>query len=213
MTTSPSRTAPPAPPARLAQQIADGYCLFLKIVIALCLAGMCVLVFGNVVLRYAFNSGITASEEISRLLFVWLTFLGAVVVLREHGHLGVDMLVRALPDAGRRACLVLSHLLMLYVTWLLLQGSWDQTLINLGVTSPATGYSMALFYGAGVAFAVPAGLILLNGLYGAVTGRLRGADLIMVQESEEHVDIDSLRGHPAFPDADRPTAPLATTKR
>ncbi|NDY93911.1 TRAP transporter small permease, partial [Ideonella livida] len=39
------------------------------------LAVMVVLVFGNVVLRYAFNSGITVSEELSRWAFVWLTFL------------------------------------------------------------------------------------------------------------------------------------------
>ena len=91
---------------------------------------MVVLVFGNVVLRYAFNSGITVSEELSRLLFVWLTFLGAIVALREHGHLGVDMLVKRLPPAGKKICLVVSQLLMLYVTWLFLQGSWEQTMIN-----------------------------------------------------------------------------------
>lgn len=37
---------------------------------------MVVLVFTNVVLRYALNSGIAVSEELSRWLFVWLTFLG-----------------------------------------------------------------------------------------------------------------------------------------
>ena len=62
---------------------------------------MVVLVFGNVVLRYGFNSGITVSEELSRWLFVWLTFLGAIVALREHGHLGTDMLVVA-PAACRQ---------------------------------------------------------------------------------------------------------------
>jgi TRAP-type transport system small permease protein len=61
---------------------------------------MVVLVFGNVVLRYGFNLGITVSEEISRWLFVWLTFLGAIVAMREHGHLGVDTLVKRLPASG-----------------------------------------------------------------------------------------------------------------
>ena len=75
------------------------YCQILKCIIAVCLAVMVVLVFGNVVLRYIFNSGITMSEELSRWLMVWLTFLGAIVALREHSHLGVDTLVRALPVA------------------------------------------------------------------------------------------------------------------
>ena len=78
-------------------RIIDLYCQILKCVIAICLAVMVVLVFGNVVLRYVFNSGITMSEELSRWLMVWLTFLGAIVALREHAHLGVDTLVRALP--------------------------------------------------------------------------------------------------------------------
>ena len=61
-------------------RIINGYCRFLEWTIALGLAIMVVLVFGNVVLRYAFNSGITVSEEVSRWLFVWVTFLGAIWV-------------------------------------------------------------------------------------------------------------------------------------
>lgn len=47
-------------------RIIDGYCRLLDALIALALAVMVVLVFGNVVLRYGFNSGITVSEEVSR---------------------------------------------------------------------------------------------------------------------------------------------------
>lgn len=69
----------------------DNFCRLLEAVMALLLAAMVVLVFGNVVLRYVFNSGITISEELSRWLFVWMTFLGAVVALKDNGHLGTDM--------------------------------------------------------------------------------------------------------------------------
>ena len=81
----------------------EGIFHLLKGLIALCLAVMVVLVFGNVVLRYAFNLGITVSEELSRWLFVWMTFLGAIIAMREHGHLGVDMLVSRLPPWGKKA--------------------------------------------------------------------------------------------------------------
>lgn len=168
--------------------IVDAYFTLLKVLIVACLVGMCVLVFGNVVLRYAFNSGITASEELSRLLFVWMTFLGAIVVLRERGHIGVDMVVLALPDAGRRACLVLSHLLMLYVTWLLLKGSWAQTQINLHVASPAVGYSMGLFYGVGLVFGLSAIGLLLHGLWQAVAGGPKGGVAAMAAARGERVE-------------------------
>ena len=88
------------------QKVVEAYFHLLKFAIVVCLALMVVLVFGNVVLRYGFNLGITVSEEVSRWLFVWMTFLGAIVALREHGHLGVDTLVKRLPLLGKKACLV-----------------------------------------------------------------------------------------------------------
>jgi len=118
---------------------------------ALFLAVMVVMVFGNVVLRYAFNSGIAVSEELSRWLFVWMTFIGAIVALKDHGHLGTDMLVARLSPMGRKICLVISQLLMLGITGMIFTGSLAQTKINLGVEAPVTGASMALgSYAAGL---------------------------------------------------------------
>ena len=168
-----------------APTVLDRLCRLLELLIALCLAVMVVMVFGNVVLRYVFNSGIAVSEELSRWLFVWMTFIGAIVALKEHGHLGTDMLVSRLPRLGKRVCLVASQLLMLWVTWLLLKGSWAQVLINRDVEAPVTGAPMAVVYMAGVAFAVPAGLLLLAELLRTLTGRLRDDELVMVQESED----------------------------
>jgi len=96
-------------------------------VIGLMLGVMVILVFGNVVLRYGFNSGIAISEEASRYLFIWLTFIGAVVALHDREHLGIDSLVRALPRGGKVFCAVASNLLMLVATALLFYGSWKQT--------------------------------------------------------------------------------------
>ena len=159
---------------------------FLKGVIALCLAVMVVLVFGNVVLRYGFNSGITISEELSRWLLVWLTFLGAIVAVREHTHLGVDTLVRMLSPTGKRICFIVNYCLMLFADWLLLSGSWRQTLINMDDRAPATGLSLGIFYFVGVVFGVSAGVMLLYDLYRVVSGQASEADLVAVRESEEH---------------------------
>jgi TRAP-type C4-dicarboxylate transport system permease small subunit len=170
----------------------------------LLLALMVLLVFGNVVLRYAFDSGITVSEELSRWLFVWMTFLGAIVAIKERGHLGTDMLVSRLPKAGKKACLIVGHLLMLYVTWLLFQGSLAQTRINWEVEAPVSGASMAIFYGAGVFFAVFAGLLLLRETWRALTGRISDEELVTVQESEDMAQVHDLH-------LDEP--PSGTTKR
>ena len=74
---------------------------------------MVVLVFGNVVLRYGFNSGLVFSEEVSRFIFMWLTLLGALVALHDGAHLGMSSLVERLPPRGRRVCRFTSDAMML----------------------------------------------------------------------------------------------------
>lgn len=162
------------------------YCKGLEAVSAACLLVMVVLVLGNVILRYIFNSGITVSEEISRWLFVWITFLGATFALREHGHLGTEMLVGRLGTAGKKVCLVIGYALMLLVCWLLFRGALEQAKLNWDVTAPSSGASLAWFYSAGLVFSVSAAAILLNDAFKLLSGRVSDADLIIVKESEDH---------------------------
>ena len=160
------------------------YFKLLKLLIVLCMLGMVLLVFGNVVLRYAFNSGITVAEELSRWLFVWMIFLGSLVALKERAHMGLDSLVKRLPPLGKRLCLVLGHVLMLYICWLVLSGSWQQAVINLDVVAPASGWSMAIFYAAGLVFGLSAIPILLYDLYEVLSGRLNDDELVMVMDGD-----------------------------
>lgn len=169
-----------------------GYCRVLCGLMVLSLALMVLLVFINVVMRYAFNSGITESEELSRWLFVWMTFMGAIVALRERAHLGTDTLVARLSVRGKKVCLGLGHLAMLYICWLMFKGSWDQALINLGATSAVMEASMAIFYSSGVVCAVLGGLILAHDFVRLITGRLSEAQLVGIRESED-VPADSNR--------------------
>ncbi len=183
------RPAPPPGEARLSRppvsRLVDAVFGGLKIAMVAFLALMVVLVFGNVVLRYAFNSGLTMSEEVSRWLFVWLTFMGAVVALREHGHLGTDALVSRLPRLGKKICLVLAQVAMLYVSWLLLQGSWVQAEINWDTEAPVTGASVGIFYASGVMLGVSSMAILLRDLLRTLLTHPSDQELVMVQESEE----------------------------
>jgi TRAP-type C4-dicarboxylate transport system permease small subunit len=164
--------------------IVEAYFRGLKILIGLLLAVMVVLVFSNVVLRYVFNSGITVSEELSRWFFVWLVFLGAIVGMREHAHLGVNILVQRLSPLGKKICFVTSHVLMLYAVALLIEGSWKQMIINLDIVAPASGLSNSLFYGVGLVFGVSVAAILIHELYRALRGELREDELITVKESD-----------------------------
>ena len=167
---------------------AEGLFKAMRAFIAICLALMVIMVFGNVVLRYAFNSGITVSEELSRWLFIWMTFVGAVVALRNHAHLGMDSMVARLPPAGKKACFILSNILMLGCVVIFAKGSWDQTLINLETHAPATGLSSGWYYGVGLFFCVFAFPLLMRNIYKAVTGKLSEDELIQIKESEDVVN-------------------------
>jgi TRAP-type transport system small permease protein len=174
-------------------------CRATDLLTAACLAVMVVLVFGNVVLRYAFNSGITISEEIARWLFVWLTFLGAITALAERGHLGTDLLVSRLARPAQRVVLVIAQLAMLGATGLLLQGAWVQTGINLEVQAPVSGFSMGWFYASGVVFGLGAGAVLLLQLWRTLRGRWSDPTPAMVQDSEDLAQLNALqtqRGDP-----------------
>jgi TRAP-type transport system small permease protein len=185
-------------------KVLDGFCRILEFLMAAALAVMVVLVFGNVVLRYGFNSGITVSEEVSRWLFVWLTFLGAIVAMREHSHLGSDMLVSRLPLIGKKIFFVAGHLLMLYITWLLFSGALAQVRINVDVQAPVTGASMAILYSTGIVFAAAAALFLIYELWLALTGKLSEEEFVMVKESEEQGELEALQAELAREHAETP---------
>ncbi len=172
--------------------VVDYYFRFLKLMLVVLLAAMVIMVFGNVVLRYGFNSGISVSEELSRWAFVWLTFLGATVALRERQHLGLDSVVMLLSRRGKRLCLIVSEMLMLYTCWLLLSGSWTQMLINMDVPAPVSGLSSGVFYASGLAFSASAMPIILYDLYRAVTDKLTDEELVSVTESEEQEELKKL---------------------
>jgi TRAP-type C4-dicarboxylate transport system permease small subunit len=163
----------------------DGFCKGLEGLIVLALAIMVVLVFGNVVLRYGFNSGLTLSEELSRWLFVWMTFMGAVVALHERAHLGTDSLISRLGTKGKKLCLLLTLLLMIFLTWLVFRGSYEQVKINWDSTSAVMETSMGYFYASGLVFSVLAAPVLLLQLFRLLSGRLQETELVSITENED----------------------------
>ena len=157
----------------------------LEFVLVTLLALMVAMVFCNVVLRYGFNSGILISEEMSRFMFVWLTFIGAVVAMREGAHLGVDTLVKALPRRGKMACLVASELLMLLCCGVFFRGTWQQAGINATNLSPVAGLPMIWVFGVGYFTSGAIAVMIVHRLWRVCTGRITDAELIQVSESED----------------------------
>lgn len=130
------------------KKIADGIFSLLTVVIAISLLLMLILVFGNVVMRYVFNSGINISEEVARMCFVWLIFIGSVLAFRAKQHLAINMIITRFSPTWQKAVHVLRQLTILAVLALLIEGSWAQTIIGLSTVTPVSGMPIAVFGGA-----------------------------------------------------------------
>jgi gluconokinase len=111
-----------------------------------CLGVMAVLVFVNVVLRYGFGGGIAAAEELSRLLFVWMVFIGATAAYPVGEHMAFTTLVGQLRERPEALAVmtVLIRLLVLLACVLLAWGAWQQVVVGMDSRSVVLGYPTAL---------------------------------------------------------------------
>ncbi|WP_438755027.1 TRAP transporter small permease [Pararhizobium sp. O133] len=154
------------------QKAIDLFYKALEVLLIALLSGMAIMVFVNVVLRYAMNSGLTVSDELARYFFVWLTFIGAVVTFREHGHLGVETLVALFGRRGRIICMIVSNLVIIACSAIFFWGTWMQLPINWSMKAPVTGLSMGFVYGSGFFTGAGCAIIALERLVRLLTGRV-----------------------------------------
>lgn len=98
---------------------------FEETLIAVLLGLMTVITFANVIARYAFNSNILWGLEATVFLFAWLVLIGASYAVKHSIHIGVDVLVLAMPPGLRRVITIIAALACLAFAVLLLIGSWD----------------------------------------------------------------------------------------
>lgn len=108
-----------------------------------CLVGLMFLItlvsFGQVVARYGFNTGWSAALEFTTLAFSWLIILGMSYGIRAGTHLGVDILLKALPAPVMRYVAALGAFAGLLYGLILLDGSW-LSLIGIETRSGAIDY-------------------------------------------------------------------------
>lgn len=62
-----------------------------KFVSCVCVSVMAILVFANVVSRFAFKHSMAVSDEMSTYLFVLMSFMGTAIAARRKAHLGLSI--------------------------------------------------------------------------------------------------------------------------
>lgn len=146
----------------------------LEIAVVVMLGIMAFLVFLNVVLRYGFNTSLMITEELSRYLFVWVTFLAAVLAFNDNSHVSVSVLIDKLSMNKKKILLICTDGVMLYCCYLIFLGSYEQMQLNMGNYAPISGIPIGINFLAGVIMSGFIGLLLIFRLLSSLNQMLRG---------------------------------------
>ena len=73
--------------ALIADKVLDGINALLEYMMGIFMTVLVIITFGEVVLRYVFNSPTSWSSELARFILMWMTFTGASIATRYCTHL------------------------------------------------------------------------------------------------------------------------------
>jgi TRAP-type C4-dicarboxylate transport system permease small subunit len=123
-----------------------------------CVATMAILVIAQVVLRYVFNDPLTWSEEMARIVFIYLSFLGIGAAYGRRRHMAIDALIILLPARMKRAVefSVVGIATAFLITVIVLTARSMVELYRVEITTPALDFPMAFVY-----LIIPLGLSML----------------------------------------------------
>lgn len=111
-----------------------------------CLVLMVLVVIWQIFSREVFNSTPIWSEETSRILMVWIGFLGIAIGFRERAHISIEFLVNKFPEAAQVWLeRFVQAVVFVFGLYLLIQG-WQFTVQTSGATLPATGLPRSILY-------------------------------------------------------------------
>ncbi len=122
---------------------------FLHVLLVVVFSVLVIDVIWGVGSRYLLGTQASWSEELARLLMVWLALLGAALACREDRHLGLDVVVRSWPqEVQRLGRLVVYLVIFFFAAAIMFWGGWqlvDQRFAS-GQTLPALGIAKGWFY-------------------------------------------------------------------
>ncbi|KGP90636.1 C4-dicarboxylate ABC transporter permease [Pontibacillus chungwhensis BH030062] len=113
---------------------------------ALFLLIMVLLVFVKILTRVLFQSSFPWTEELSRYLMIWITFLGASIAFKYAAHIGFDLIVNKLPGMLKKIFQVISAIACLTFFILLIVKGYELCGRSMVQSSPALDLPMAYVY-------------------------------------------------------------------
>lgn len=165
---------------------------FIDILLGLMTAAIVIIVFLNVVVRTLFNSGFAWSEELSRYLFVFITYIGAVSAMRSNSHLGMDTLVIRLSRKGKLFCYILSQSLIAILMVMLTHGTYKMVIQSLGAKTAGLGIPISFLYGIGIVTGVTIAINAVVNILKVIKEPAVVEELVKMHESEDESVIEEM---------------------
>ena len=133
----------------------DGLLAACKYLLITIVGVLAVIMMASVFWRYALNNALPWSEEVSKYLMVWLTFLGAPIALRHASHISIDLLLKAFPPRGQQLFHFLINLIIIVTMGIVF---WKGIgFAQLGARQVASSINFSMLY---MYVAVPVGAAL-----------------------------------------------------
>jgi TRAP-type C4-dicarboxylate transport system permease small subunit len=110
------------------------------------MVALCVDVFLGVFSRYVLVRTFTWYDEIARLLFVWIVFLGAAVGVKRSAHFRLHLVVDRFPPALRRGAAIFGALAVVGFGWILIEQGWKLVELGQFQQTPVMGLSKQYVY-------------------------------------------------------------------
>lgn len=127
----------------------DKLLLVIKWLITVMAAVLIVVVFSNVIGRYFFHFALAWAEETARFLFIWLSFLGAILANANYEHMNLDIFVRWAPRKIGQLIVLFANTVVLIILGLIVDGGITMTVQNYNWQTPALEISYGLVYSIG----------------------------------------------------------------
>jgi len=157
----------------------------IEIMIAVFLAVMISLVFMNVVARYVFNVGFVWSEEIARLCFIFIVYLGSIEAMRDNRHLMIDTLMRKVPRLLQVALYALTQGIIVWLMIVLTRGAWGLVVQNRYNVWIATGFPSYIVHLFGCLLGASVALIAVFNLVRLFVFKIPVSELIRIRDENE----------------------------
>jgi TRAP-type C4-dicarboxylate transport system permease small subunit len=115
-------------------------------VLMVCFSTIAVALLMQIIFRYALNSPLIWTEELSRYLLVWITFLGINYALRRNKHIRMEYFFNMMPNMVQRLVVIATQIMILYFMVCLYGPTLSFVKMQMNIASSAMQMNMGLVY-------------------------------------------------------------------